>query len=75
MKGELIVMDQSGDTKTIWDCDNDDEVKAAEDTFNKLKRKGYTAYSVKKSGKKGKVLTGFDPSLECMILAPPMVGG
>jgi hypothetical protein len=72
---EMTTLDRTGDTKLIWDCDNADEVTSARQTFNNLKRKGYIAYSVKKSGKKKDVLTSFDPAVEKMILAPPMAGG
>lgn len=75
MKGQMSIMDRSGDTKVIWDSDNADEVANAERTFNDLKKKGYVAYAVKGDGDKGKVVGEFDEGLEKLILAPALAGG
>lgn len=72
---EMLVMDTSGDTKTIWDSANSDEVDAARKTFDDLKRKRYLAYRVKGEGAKGQLLQEFDADAEKMILSPPMAGG
>lgn len=72
---ELCVIDQTGDTKSIWDPSKKDEVEVAEDTFNKLKKKGYAIYSVKKNGDQGKIMHKFDPDAGRMIAVPPVVGG
>jgi hypothetical protein len=72
---ELIIMDHTGDTKIIWDPDKTDEVAQARETFDKLRKKGYAAYSVNRKGDKGEVIREFDPNAEKMILAPPTVGG
>lgn len=72
---ELLVMDHTGDTKTIWNPDNEDEVEAARSTFKKLRKKGYLAYKVKKGGESGEAIDEFDPSLGKIILSPPMAGG
>ena len=73
--GEMAIMDRSGDTKIIWDSENDDEVEHARSTFNDFKKKNYIAYSVGKGGKKDTVLHKFDAGIEKMILVPPVVGG
>ena len=76
MRGELAIMDFSGDTKILWDSDNKDEVDNARETFNRLKKKGYVAYTVKgKNGDKGEILKEFDPDVERIIMAPAAVGG
>lgn len=75
MSGELIVMDMNGDSKTLWDPDNGDEVAAARETFKRLKKQGYIAYQVKKKGKPGKIMDEFDPEAGAVILSPPMAGG
>lgn len=72
---ELVVIDQTGDTKVIWDSSKKEEVAAARKTFDDLKKKGYWAYSVKKNGEKGEVIQEFDEEAEKIILAPRMVGG
>lgn len=75
VKHELAVMDHTGDTKLIWDEDNEVEVDAARQMFDTLKKKGYIAYSVDKKGEKGEVIKKFDPTAEKIIMAPPTVGG
>lgn len=73
--GEMRTIGKEGDVKAIWDKDNKDEVAAAEETFNRLKKKGYFGYTVKANGKKGDVLDKFDPDAEKIIMALPMRGG
>jgi hypothetical protein len=72
---ELHVMDETGDTKLIWDKSNRDEVKNAEETFDRLKKKGFIAYSVDKEGGKGKVISAFDADAQKIIMSPAMAGG
>lgn len=71
----LCVMDHTGDTKTIWDPDNSDQVDVVRDAFNKLKSKGYLAYTVQEGGKRGTLLNSFDPRAGKIIMSPPMAGG
>ena len=72
---EMRVMDGTGDTKTIWDADNPDEVANARKTFDELRAKRYIAFRVNKLGNKGEQMNTFDPTAEKMILIPPLVGG
>lgn len=74
-QGILCVMDATGDTKLIWDRKNKDEVQSAKRTFDELKAKGYIAYSVKKDGSAGEVLSDFDKKAEKLIMVPPLIGG
>lgn len=72
----LHVLDTTGDTKLIWDRNNEDEVSAARKMFDDLKRKQFMAYKAEgKEGKKGEVIHNFDPDAERIIMAPRMVGG
>lgn len=74
--GEMAVMGRSGDTKVIWDADNETEVENARRTFKELTGKGFAAWSVKgRNGDKDHRITEFDPEAERVILVPPMVGG
>lgn len=76
IKGEMAILDRTGDTKIIWDRNNADEVANARRTFNDLKAKGYLAFKVTdKDGNKGDQIREFDPAVERMILTPPMRGG
>ena len=74
-RGEMCVMDRTGDTKIIWDRTKPDEVESAREQFDKLRKKGYAAYKVESGGGKGEVIREFDAHAEKIILAPPMVGG
>ena len=71
----LEAMDDTGDTKTIWDKNNPEEVEAARVAFLSLKDKGYVAYSVDKEGEPDSVIQDFDPTAERVIMRPAMVGG
>lgn len=74
--GELAIMDHSGDTKLMWDSENEDETENARRTFATMKAKGFMAYTVKgKSGDKGEVIREFDPDAESIIMVPQMKGG
>lgn len=72
---EMCVLDRTGDTKTIWDPNNEAEVEAASSQFKALKKKGYLAYRVTGDGGKGEVMTEFDRHAGKVILTPPVVGG
>jgi len=72
---EFAVMDRTGDTKTIWDPRNEDEVEIAQTAFDKFKKKGYLIYRVSKDGGKGEQMSKFDIKAEKMIAVPPIVGG
>jgi hypothetical protein len=73
--GEMRVMGQRGDTKIIWDADNDAEVSSARATFNRLREQRFLAFSVAKTGEKGERIGAFDPDAEKLIMVPPMAGG
>ncbi len=75
MKGEIAVMGVDGDTKVIWDSDNEDEVKNAKRTFKELIKKGFLAFTVGKKGKQDEQIDEFDKELEKIILVPAMEGG
>jgi hypothetical protein len=74
-KNSLAVMDATGDTKTLWDPKNKDEVEIARETFDRFKKKGYLIYSTDKEGAKGEKLTEFDKTIGRMIAVPPIAGG
>ena len=74
--GEMRRLDQRGDIKTIWDEENEDEVEAARQQFEDLVGdKDFKAFKVNKKGDATTEIKQFDPSLEKMILVPPVVGG
>lgn len=65
----------AGDTKLIWDSDNKDEIDSARETFERLTKKGYSAFLVEGKGDKGERMKKFDPNAEKIILVPAMQGG
>jgi len=73
--GVLRVMGPEGDLKTIWDADNAEEVRIAEENYDRLIKKGYKAFFVKKGGDKGEPMTKFDRAAEKIIMVPPIQGG
>lgn len=75
MNGEMSILGRAGDTKLIWSSDRVEEVENARRTFDDLTRKGYSAFSVKKDGEKGKRLSEFDAEEEKIILTMPLKGG
>jgi len=71
----MVVLDTSGDTKHIWDRRNAEEVAEARSLFDRMKAKGFQAWSVTRGGDKDKRITEFDPQAEKIIFAPALVGG
>jgi dihydropteroate synthase len=72
----LEILDPTGDTKVMWDRNNDDEVSIAKAAFDAAIAKGSSVFAVKgKTGEQGKRLKEFDPAIERMIVVPQMVGG
>jgi hypothetical protein len=73
---EMRIMDGRGDTKLVWDAENEDETLAAQETFEKLRKKGFRAYAVGRRGQRiGDPIDEFNPDVEKLILAPAMAGG
>lgn len=73
--GEIRCLNETGDTKMTWDPNVRDEVDVAKDQFEKLKKKGYQAYSVKKGGEKNQAIDKFDPDAGMIIMVPKIQGG
>lgn len=74
-RGEIAVMDRTGDTKFIWDSANPAEVENARAQFDHWRKKGYLAHAVSRDGGKAEMVTAFDPHLEKIIFSPPLAGG
>ena len=74
--GEMAVMNETGDTKVIWNRDNPDEVEMARKQFAEFKKKKFAAFSVRgKEGEKAEQIFDFDPNAERIIFVPAMQGG
>jgi hypothetical protein len=72
---EMRIMGGSGDTKVMWDSEQEAEVENARRTFNDLRGRGYAAFAVRTSGEKGRQVTEFDPEAEKLIMVPQIAGG
>ena len=73
--GQLAIISGEGDTKVMWDPKNSDETEAAEAQFDRLIKKDFTAFAVKKDGEKGKKISKFDSDAGKIIMVPKIVGG
>lgn len=74
-KNEIAVMDGTGDTKVIWDPNNQDETDNAKSTFDNLKKKGFDAFKVVGKGEPGERMDEFDPKAGRIIMMPRKVAG
>ena len=76
MASQLAIMDPTGDTKIMWDPDDEVSAAIAEAAFEAAQKKGYMAYAVEGNGDSGEVITKFDAEEGRMIIMkPPMAGG
>lgn len=72
---QLSIMDPTGDTKILWDPDDETSVEVARAAFEKAIKKGYVAYAVTGKGDKGRQLREFDPEEAGMIIMRPAMAG
>ena len=71
----MAILGTEGDTKVIWDAENEHEVDAAKAQFDILIKKGFSAFKVKKDGEAGKKIKYFDPNAGSIIMVPMVAGG
>lgn len=71
----LHILDETGDTKVMWNPRDVDEVKAAQKTFERLTGKGFRAFRVNSTGGQGERIEAFDKEAEKIILIPQLAGG
>lgn len=75
-KGEMAVMNKTGDTKVIWDSKNEEEVDNAKKQFDHFtKTLKFAAFAVNKDGSKSEQIRKFDSTMEKIIFVPPLAGG
>ena len=73
---QMHTLDRTGDQKVMWDSAQPDEVAAARETFDRLKKAGYLAYKAEgRKGERGEQIRTFDPEAERIILVKPHQGG
>lgn len=71
----VSLLDETGDTKLIWDPKKEDEVDAARELFDNLTDKGYIAFTVADKGKQGDKIKKFDEDLGQIIMVKMLKGG
>jgi hypothetical protein len=69
-----IVMDQSGDTRHVFDARDNDALVKAEERFKKLTGAGFTA-AIRTAAGEATVTRTFDPTAEETLFIPRLVGG
>jgi hypothetical protein len=74
MTSTLHAMDHRGDTRVEWDPARPVEVTAARETFDRLRREGYMAYTVE-DDERGAQIHKFDPDAERIIMHRALAGG
>jgi len=73
--GQLHILDKTGDSRIIWNVGDTEHVKTAKATFDGLRAKGYSMFSIKADGDTGGRVDEFKPELEQVIAVPRIVGG
>ena len=71
---ELRILGKGGDMRISWNSENEIEVAAAKETFEKMIKQGWSAFK-EKIGIKGEKIKTFDPDAERIVLIPPISGG
>lgn len=75
-KHALIVMDQTGDTRTLWDERNVEMVENARSVFDAFRSNGYTAFAVyPEQQNETWLITEFEENAPKIVMTPRMVGG
>ncbi|MBA7658393.1 hypothetical protein ES703_66344 [subsurface metagenome] len=75
-KGMISVLNEGGDSRIEWDPENDKEIEAAEEMFNKtIEIDGMKAYELGKDGEQGKEIKKFNPNAAKIIMVPRIAGG
>lgn len=71
----MAVMGQEGDTKQMWNPQNDFEVEQARKLFKAYRERKYVAFRVNADGTQGEQMTEFDPTAAKVIFVPQFQGG
>lgn len=71
----MYVMGHEGDTRSLWNPRDADEVAEARRQYTSFKERGFLPFNVNAEGGKGEQMTEFDPEAAKIIFIPPMAGG
>jgi hypothetical protein len=78
LMGMLRVLDHTGDTVVAWDLDDDASLVAAEAEFeHQLKRRHRVPFARRcgEAANRAKPIIAFDPTVEEIVFAAPVMGG
>lgn len=63
----ICTPDATGDVKISWDPENPEDVKNAQDHFDKLKKSGHIFFKVNEDGERGKKVKDFEPNMAELV--------
>lgn len=70
-----IMHNKLGDKKIFWEEDNKKDISKAEKLFKEKIKDGFMAFGYKAGEKLGKLIRGFDPTFDRIVLTPAPMGG
>jgi len=73
--GELTVLHYDGAKTILWDPDEDHQIKVAEDHFNNLMAKGFSALIVDPDKEEGYPTDRFNAKVKKILMFPLLSGG
>jgi len=73
--GVMRILDSSGDTKVLWEVDDDEALARAASLFDELSSEGKLAFERKGSQTETSRIREFDPDAEEIIWVRPIQGG
>lgn len=75
-KNILTIPDEKeGDLRVEWDPNDATQVQVAQESFDRARGRGMTAYRMQPGGGRGEQIREFDPQARAILMAPQMVGG
>ena len=69
------IMDHSGDSRMVFNVDNETEAKAAEEQFKELTEDGYRPVVPGENGRPGTIVKELDPTAKETLFIPRLQGG
>ena len=70
-----IIMDETGDTRHLFDAQDPKALAGAERRFRELTGRGFRAVALGKDGAHGRLMRDFDPTAEQTLFIPQLHGG
>ena len=71
----MVILNYDGAKKIFWDPDNDHQIKTAEEQFNALIKKGFSALKVNPDKEEGHPVDCFDARAAKILMFPILSGG